>query len=577
MNMSFRKIIYLGVSLVVAVIIVAGGLSAYHAREDSATSRALAAHIELGRVVAEANRKAQQINSQLAAMAVVADPRLEKAMHEGLLKTEEEMLHTVEQMQNLPGLDAEEQKAVATFKTTWSSYRDIREKVILAGVQKGQGQIIVAGAAFDDAMQNLNILQQLSAARAKAHLDHAFIAHSAFLNSWGGIAFAMVLLCIFVAVFLGRRVSSNLEDIVAAAESMAKGDLSRRVSHQGDEDFRRLEIALNKMADNFEKLLQEVTERSYDVSLGAKQLYQANDSFASTLTVQTAMVEETTATMDEMADAIRQNADSAKNANRLMSQARQSAEDGGRVMGNAFAAMKEISTSSRMIADIIGVIDDIAFQTNLLALNAAVEAARAGEHGRGFAVVAQEVRNLSQRSAKAAKEVSALIQENLKKTENGSLLADQSLATLREIVDNVKQMAELMSEISAASQEQAHGAEQVQQAVVQLDQVTQQNAALHQETSAAASDMAELAQHLCTLVRSFKVSPGSNDLIETSVSDKGISSSADTVPTVQSKIVEVPDTGVISGKVTPLHRPAKKAAQGRGGSFEPLQREDDEF
>jgi methyl-accepting chemotaxis protein len=215
--------------------------------------------------------------------------------------------------------------------------------------------------------------------------------------------------------------------------------------------------------------------------------------------------------MEEMTSTIKQNADNAKQANQLAVAAREVAEKGGMVTEKAVEAMDEINRSSKKIADIINVIDEIAFQTNLLALNAAVEAARAGEQGRGFAVVASEVRNLAQRSATAAKEIKSLINESVQKVGDGSELVNRSGQTLEEIVHSVKRVTDIIAEISAASQEQAAGIDQVNKAVMQMDQGTQQNAALVEQATSASQSMAQQAQDLLAQVEFFKVPEGSKE------------------------------------------------------------------
>jgi methyl-accepting chemotaxis protein-1 (serine sensor receptor) len=220
--------------------------------------------------------------------------------------------------------------------------------------------------------------------------------------------------------------------------------------------------------------------------------------------------------MEQMTSTVKQNADNARQANQLANAARDEAEKGGQVVTQAVTAMGAINDSSRKIADIIGVIDEIAFQTNLLALNAAVEAARAGEQGRGFAVVATEVRNLAQRSASAAKEIKELINDSVDKVKAGSELVDRSGKTLTEIVQGVKKVSDIVSEIAAASQEQSAGIEQVNKAVMQMDEMTQQNAALVEEAAAAAKSMEDQAHQMVEAMTFFKVSGGSPAKVDTS-------------------------------------------------------------
>jgi methyl-accepting chemotaxis protein-1 (serine sensor receptor) len=223
--------------------------------------------------------------------------------------------------------------------------------------------------------------------------------------------------------------------------------------------------------------------------------------------------------MEEMTSTVKQNADNARHANQLAAGARDQAEKGGAVVSKAVSAMNEINASSKKIADIISVIDEIAFQTNLLALNAAVEAARAGEQGRGFAVVASEVRNLAQRSAAAAKEIKDLINDSVEKVKTGSDLVDASGRTLTEIVDSVKKVTDIVAEIAAASQEQSAGIEQVNKAVMQMDEVTQQNAALVEEAASASRSMEEQAERLADLMRFFRTAQDAADVAPATASE----------------------------------------------------------
>jgi methyl-accepting chemotaxis protein len=287
---------------------------------------------------------------------------------------------------------------------------------------------------------------------------------------------------------------SEIQHIV---EDVGEGRLDRRVAVDGKTGFfEDLAKGINRLVENLAGVILQVKEAANEVSRGADEISQGNLNLSQRTEEQASSLEETASSMQEMTSTVRQNADNAGQANQLAVAARDQAEKGGEVVSRAVRAMTEINDSSKRIADIIGVIDEIAFQTNLLALNAAVEAARAGEQGRGFAVVASEVRNLAGRSATAAKEIKGLIKDSMRKVEEGSTLVTQSGATLEQIVAAVKKVTDIVAEIAAASQEQSAGIEQVNKAVMQLDELTQQNAALVEEASAASHSMAEQARAL---------------------------------------------------------------------------------
>jgi methyl-accepting chemotaxis protein len=289
-------------------------------------------------------------------------------------------------------------------------------------------------------------------------------------------------------------VVDEVQEIVAAAN---EGDLRRRIRLEGRTGLLvKIGTGINQLTDNMASVVAQVKQAAAEVSRGADEISQGNTNLSQRTEEQASSLEETASSMEQMTSTVKQNADNAGQANQLAVAARDQAEKGGAVVAKAVKAMSEINEASKKIADIIGVIDEIAFQTNLLALNAAVEAARAGEQGRGFAVVASEVRNLAGRSATAAKEIKALIQDSVKKVDEGSSLVTQSGSTLDQIVAAVKKVTDIVAEIAAASHEQSAGIDQVSKAVMQLDELTQQNAALVEQASAASQAMAEQARQL---------------------------------------------------------------------------------
>jgi len=306
-----------------------------------------------------------------------------------------------------------------------------------------------------------------------------------------------------------KKAQFELEACMGEAQhslgALAEGDLTQSMSGTYQGELEKIKVSINTALTNLTQTMTTVRDAVEAVTTGSEQITKGGEDLSQRTAEQASALEETSASMEEMTSTVKQSADNAKQANQLAIAARDVAAKGGSVTTRAIEAMGEINKSSKKIADIITVIDEIAFQTNLLALNAAVEAARAGEHGRGFAVVAAEVRNLAQRSATAAKEIKGLINESIQRVSDGSELVNQSGKTLDEIVDSVKRVSDIIEEISAASQEQASGIEQVNKAVMQMDEVTQQNAALVEETTSASQSMKEQAQALMHQVEVFKV------------------------------------------------------------------------
>ena len=307
-------------------------------------------------------------------------------------------------------------------------------------------------------------------------------------------------------VSLAKQMETTVAQTQEAVKAATEGDLTARI-HCGDvgSDLRKMTDSVNQLLANMGTLVGQVQSAANEVHRGAEEISQGNADLSGRTEQQSSSLEETASSMEEMTSTVKQNADNATQANEVASGARELAEKGGAVTAQAVAAMSEINTSSKKIADIIGVIDEIAFQTNLLALNAAVEAARAGEQGRGFAVVASEVRSLAGRSATAAREIKDLIQDSVKKVEDGSVLVSQSGQTLEHIVASVRKVSTIVAEIAAASREQSAGIEQVNKAVMQMDEMTQQNAALVEQASAASQAMADQARTLNETLNRYRI------------------------------------------------------------------------
>ncbi len=322
----------------------------------------------------------------------------------------------------------------------------------------------------------------------------------------GTVSLLIILLGILPIWWLGRRITRPLEIVVSAAEYViANDDFSRTVPETGALETVRVGQALNQLLQKFRTIIAEVRQSSVSIADASREIASGNSDLSTRTESQASSLEETASSMDEMAATVKQNAENARLADQLVSSTAEVAVKGGRVVGQVVGTMASIKDSSRKISDIIGVIDGIAFQTNILALNAAVEAARAGEQGRGFAVVASEVRSLAQRSADAAKEIKALIEDSVSRVDAGGRLVDEAGETMNEIVTSVNRATGIMSEIAMASQQQRADIEQVTQAIGQMDNATQQNAALVEQAAAAAASLQDQAARLAEAVSVFKL------------------------------------------------------------------------
>jgi methyl-accepting chemotaxis protein len=320
-----------------------------------------------------------------------------------------------------------------------------------------------------------------------------------------------------VGVLFSRKITRPVDFAVGVAEAIAGGDLTKQVRVAGRDEIAQLLSALSKMQDSLSSLVSNVRSNSESVATASSQISHGANDLSARTEEQASALQQAAAAMEELGATVRQNAENAQSANQFALGASAVARKGGDVVGEVVETMKGINDSSRRIVDIIGVIDGIAFQTNILALNAAVEAARAGEQGRGFAVVAGEVRSLAQRSADAAKEIKALISASVERVEHGTELVDRAGETMTEIVASIARVTDIMGEISAASTEQSTGVGQVGDAVAQMDQATQQNAALVEESAAAAESLKDQAHQLVQVVSVFKLASRGVDAPRTPV------------------------------------------------------------
>ncbi|CAM3786744.1 Methyl-accepting chemotaxis protein [Bordetella sputigena] len=315
----------------------------------------------------------------------------------------------------------------------------------------------------------------------------------------------LVVLGAACAVVITRSITRPLRSAIAVANRAAEGDLTARIAPASKDEIGDLIRAMETMSRGLKQIVRDVKSGTELINNASAEIASGNLDLSSRTEQQAASLEETAASMEELTATVKQNAENARQANQLAVSASQVAARGGAVVKNMISTMGAIDGSSRKIVDIIGVIDGIAFQTNILALNAAVEAARAGEQGRGFAVVASEVRNLAQRSASAAKEIKSLIDDSVSNVVAGNKLVAETGGTMDEVVGNIRQLAEMMNEIVAASQEQSTGIEQVNIAISQMDQATQQNAALVEQAAAASQSLRDQADTLGRVVSVFRI------------------------------------------------------------------------
>ena len=445
-----------------------------------------------------------------------------------------------------------EQFAAAHVKMG-EGYRKGFEAFKAAGFESAAGDAAVAGVDREPARLLAESGKKIADDSAAVSADAATQAHRATLGSLvlmllagsGGVA---------AGVLFSRRITRPVDDALRLATAIAAGDLTTPVKVVGEDEVAQLLKALSTMQGSLSGVVGNVRQNSESVSTAASEISQGANDLSSRTEEQASALQQAASSMEQLGSTVRQNAENALSANQLALGASTVARKGGDVVGEVVTTMKGINESSRRIVDIIGVIDGIAFQTNILALNAAVEAARAGEQGRGFAVVASEVRSLAQRSADAAKEIKQLISASVERVEHGTALVDQAGVTMTEIVSSIARVTDIMGEISAASTEQSTGVGQISDAIAQMDQATQQNAALVEESAAAAESLKDQAQQLVQVVAVFKL--------------EGRAAAADVrvAPAAAAKPVPVARPAAAPRKPAPASRPVAAPALATAGA-----------
>jgi methyl-accepting chemotaxis protein len=438
------------------------------------------------------------------------DPEVQEFLQKNMSKTSTVISETQKKLEEL--LSSPEELALsADIKKKRAEYIDLRNSILklksednLAEAKRLSGEKLVTTLeSYDASIRAMLSHQQAQIDKSAMSIDEIYRS-----GRFDLIVLAVLALAIgsVLAWMLTRSIVQPIGEALLIAETVASGDLSQEFETQRGGDFGRLLRGMGEMEDTLTDLVSRIKTASDSIVVASKEIAAGNQDLSSRTEEQASSLEQTAASMEELTSTVKQNADNARQANQLAASASEVAVKGGSVVSQVVDTMASINASSKKIVDIIGVIDGIAFQTNILALNAAVEAARAGEQGRGFAVVAAEVRNLAQRSAAAAKEIKGLIDDSVGKVGVGSVLVGEAGKTMEEIVGSVKRVTDIMGEITAASQEQTSGIEQINQAITQMDQVTQQNAALVEEAAAAAASLQEQAGSLVDAVSIFRLS-----------------------------------------------------------------------
>jgi methyl-accepting chemotaxis protein-1 (serine sensor receptor) len=450
----------------------------------------------------------EQLQQWMSVLVRGSDPKaLDKSWKQFMFR-EREVRRGAEKLRETVELQAARElldKFLASHAAMGTKFRDGLEAFKAAGFDAKKVDADLKGIDIEPSEQLEELVKLMRDEAKKAVGGAREEAAQGLQLSLGVIAIATLGAVFACALLIMRTVARPLARAVNVVDRVAAGDLTVQVESSSRDETGRLLQGLLKMRDALAEAVAVIRNSAENVGTASKQIALGHADLSSRTEEQAASLEETASSMQQLAATVKQNADSARQANALASDTSETASKGGKAMEDVAGTMGGISEASHKIADIVGVIDSIAFQTNILALNAAVEAARAGEEGRGFAVVASEVRALAHRSATAAKEIKGLIQNSVDRVGEGRRLVESAGTTMREIMVSVERVTEMMSGISHASQEQLSGIEQVSGAVTQMDRVVQQNAALVSEAAAATQNMADQAQHLMQSVAHFKL------------------------------------------------------------------------
>ncbi len=516
-NLKIGTRLAIGFATVLFLLIAASLFSAYQLHTIAEANRALLEKpLTKEHLVADWNRNVFGAIRRTTAIVKSEDESLSAFFAEDTKKVSQATSEITKKIEPLLEGQAERDlyAEISVIRQQYLTARDSAMREKAAGNAAEASRILESGylpaaQKYEDALSRFTALQRDSIRET----GHAIDLKSERGAQWLFVISALgVLLGAGGAYVISRGVVRPIHYAMRVADTVANGDLTQRIESRSTDETGKLLQALRAMNANLARTVAGIRSGAETISSASSQIAAGNSDLSSRTEEQAASLEETAASMEEMASAVKQNAENARQANGLAASASSVAGRGGQVVSEVVETMTAISASSNKISEIVSVIDGIAFQTNILALNAAVEAARAGEQGKGFAVVASEVRSLAQRSANAAKEIKVLIEDSVSKVNAGAAQVERAGATMQEIVTSVKRVTDIMDEITTASVEQSSGVDQVNIAISQMDEVTQQNAALVEESAAAAGAMQDQANELVRAVAAFKI--GNSQIID---------------------------------------------------------------
>ncbi|MFZ6645260.1 methyl-accepting chemotaxis protein [Undibacterium sp. TJN25] len=509
-NVRISTRLAIGFAIVLILSVISTSFALISARSNAAATRQMMEKpLAKERLVADWYVLIYSAIARTSMIARSTDETLSNTFSEVISASTKKGSDTMKGIETL--LNTEEEKALykeivelrVKYQAGKEAVMNARKGGDAAAAERAYNEIFVpASKNYEGKVMELLTMQRKSIDMTAAAIDQANDRSTSLMIV---LSVLLVAIGVVAAVIISRSITMPLKQAIHTATMVAAGDLTTAINTSGRDEIGELMLALEAMNEALRKIVSQVKSGTYAIAGAAGEISTGNLDLSARTEQQASSLEETAASMEELTSTVKQNAENAGQANQLAMTASDVAVKGGQVVSQVVETMGSINESSRKIVDIISVIDGIAFQTNILALNAAVEAARAGEQGRGFAVVASEVRNLAHRSADAAKEIKILIGDSVEKVGIGAKLVDAAGATMEEVVASVKRVTDIMGEITAATKEQSAGIEQVNLAITDMDNTTQQNAALVEQAAAAAQSMQDQAAALANVVDTFKL------------------------------------------------------------------------